>query len=140
MSFSIGRNRSKPVLRSAGSLYLPSGGTCFPTDSYSCKNIVDGFVVTCYHPLLPQHSFHHCTHQPHLLLHFSLLSPSRRVHQICRGSCGLCIEVTGTKGSWLDVNMACAVMLERLRIGGMIVKSDVRERNEDKQKIEIMYD
>ena len=31
MSFSIGRNRSEPVLRSAGSLYLPSGGTCFPT-------------------------------------------------------------------------------------------------------------
>ena len=29
----IGRNRSGSVLRSAGSLYLPSGGTCFPTNS-----------------------------------------------------------------------------------------------------------
>ena len=30
--FPIGQNRSEPVLRSAGSLYLPSGGTCFPTE------------------------------------------------------------------------------------------------------------
>ena len=27
----IGRNRSEPVLRSIGSLYLRSGGTCYPT-------------------------------------------------------------------------------------------------------------
>ena len=33
LSFPIGRDRSVPVLGSTGSLYLPSGVTCFPTNS-----------------------------------------------------------------------------------------------------------
>ena len=33
LSFPIGRDGSEPDLRSSGSLYLPSGGTCFPTNS-----------------------------------------------------------------------------------------------------------
>ena len=48
----------------------------------------------------------------------------------CRGSCGSCGEVIGTRviGSLLDFDKACAAMLERLRIGGKIIKSNVRER------------
>ena len=48
----------------------------------------------------------------------------------CRGSCGSCGEVAGTKdkGSRLDFDKACAMMLERLKIGGIILKSNVYER------------
>ena len=48
----------------------------------------------------------------------------------CRGSCGSCGEVAGTKdkGSRLDFNKACVMMLERLKIGGIILKSNVYER------------
>ena len=50
----------------------------------------------------------------------------------CQGSCGLCGEVARTKdkGSWLDFDKACATMLERLKIGGIILKSNVHERDE----------
>ena len=45
MSTPIGRDRSKPVLGSAGSLYLPSGGTCFPTDLNSDSDSFVFFVL-----------------------------------------------------------------------------------------------
>ena len=50
----------------------------------------------------------------------------------CRGSCGSCGEVAGTKdkGSRLDFDKACATTLERLKIGGIILKSNVHERDE----------
>ena len=45
----------------------------------------------------------------------------------CRGSCGSCGEVAGTKdkGSWLDFDKSCVMMLERLKIRGIILKSNV---------------
>ena len=48
----------------------------------------------------------------------------------CRGSCGSCGEVAGTKdkGSRLDFEKACTTMLERLKIGGITLKSNVYER------------
>ena len=48
----------------------------------------------------------------------------------CQRSCGLCGEVTRTKvkGSWLDFDKACVTKLERLKIGGIILKSNVCER------------
>ena len=58
------------------------------------------------------------------------------VNRRCRGSCGSCGEVAGTKvkGSWLDFDKACAMMLERLKIGGIIVKSNVCERETSTDK------
>ena len=54
----------------------------------------------------------------------------------CRGSCGSRGEVAGTKvkGSWLDFDKACATMLERLKIGGIILKSNMCERETSTDK------
>ena len=61
----------------------------------------------------------------------------------CRGSCGSCGEVAGTKikGSWrnLNYNKACVAMLERLRIARRRVASNVWERDERKLETKTIY-
>ena len=47
MSIPIGRTDRKPVLGSAGSFYLPSGGTCFPTLSIGEEYEVDRILNSC---------------------------------------------------------------------------------------------
>ena len=52
VSFPSDRDQSEPVLGSAGSLYLPSGGTCFPT----VGSLLSGITLSWFAPLLETNS------------------------------------------------------------------------------------
>ena len=64
------------------------------------------------------------------MIQLSVDNMVRGTYWRCQGSCGSCGEVAGTKdkGSRLDFDKACATTLERLKIGGIILKSNVHER------------